>query len=161
VTRELREGYLEPLGITSMLDAPIYFAGQVRGVVCHEHVGKPRAWSNEDCDFAGSVADRLALLGEEAARRDAEHRVLALGEQALDTESMKAVAQLAAGAAHDVRSMVSVVRWAGETIANASPSNGVVTENVGRIMSVTESIMTLARNLETLGPGRGRTRLKS
>ena len=42
LTKELRRSYLEPLGITSMLDAPIYLEGHIVGVVCHEHVGPRR-----------------------------------------------------------------------------------------------------------------------
>ena len=40
-TAELCEPYLKPLGITSMLDAPIFQNGGVIGVVCHEHTGPP------------------------------------------------------------------------------------------------------------------------
>ena len=39
-TSEFTPGYLEPLGIVSMLDAPIFYHGQVIGVVCHEQVGQ-------------------------------------------------------------------------------------------------------------------------
>ena len=39
-TRELTEGYLVPLGITSMLEATVRMdTGELVGVVCHEHVG--------------------------------------------------------------------------------------------------------------------------
>ena len=41
-TREFRDDYLVPLGITSMLDAAIRDEGRVIGIVCHEHVGEPR-----------------------------------------------------------------------------------------------------------------------
>ena len=51
MTRELGESYLEPLGITSLIDAPIYIEGRVVGVVCHEHVGHKRAWSEAECSF--------------------------------------------------------------------------------------------------------------
>ena len=30
-------------------------------MVCHEHVGPAREWTTEERDFAGSVADLLAL----------------------------------------------------------------------------------------------------
>ena len=67
-TAELSGAYLVPLGITSMLDAPIRVAGRVAGVVCHEHVGPPRDWSPAEQSFAGSIAD-LAALALEAAER--------------------------------------------------------------------------------------------
>ncbi|MGE5160588.1 MAG: PAS domain-containing protein, partial [Betaproteobacteria bacterium] len=42
-TRELSAGYLEPLGITSMLEATIRMDdGTLAGVLCHEHIGASR-----------------------------------------------------------------------------------------------------------------------
>jgi signal transduction histidine kinase len=151
ITRELAPHYLEPLGITSMLDAPIYFAGEVRGVVCHEHVGAPRSWTLDQRNFACSVADKLALLGEEAARRDAELRAALLSEHVVELERTKALTRLAAGAAHDVRSLVNVVRWAARAIADDPQKSSSVGANVERILAATDSVMTITRDLETVG----------
>ena len=41
-TRDFLTGYLVPLDITSMLNAPIRVGGRMIGVVCHEHMGSPR-----------------------------------------------------------------------------------------------------------------------
>jgi len=71
-TREFTASYLEPLGITSMLDAPIRVGGRMIGVVCHEHVGPPRRWLEDEQTFAGSVADAVSLAIEESERRRAE-----------------------------------------------------------------------------------------
>jgi tRNA A-37 threonylcarbamoyl transferase component Bud32 len=65
-TREL-ESYLAPLGITSMMDAPIRRRGRLAGVLCHEHVGEPRQWSFDEQIFAASLADLIALTMESAA----------------------------------------------------------------------------------------------
>ncbi|HAA26927.1 MAG TPA: hypothetical protein DCE56_03620, partial [Cyanobacteria bacterium UBA8553] len=45
---------MTPLGISSMLDAPIRLKGQTVGVVCLEHVGDSRYWTPEDQNFARS-----------------------------------------------------------------------------------------------------------
>jgi diguanylate cyclase (GGDEF)-like protein/PAS domain S-box-containing protein len=71
-TSEFRAGYLEPLGITSMLDAPVFLRGRMVGVVCHEHVGKPRRWKPHDELLAGSFADFVAVVLETAAWYEAE-----------------------------------------------------------------------------------------
>ena len=60
-TCEFSAGYLKPLGINSMLDAPIRIGGTMIGVVCHEHVGPARQWTLEEQSFAGSIADFTAL----------------------------------------------------------------------------------------------------
>jgi PAS domain S-box-containing protein len=71
-TAEFSEGYLVPLGITSMLDVPIRSDGKMVGVICHEHVGPVRHWSMEEQHFAVSVANTVALAIEAADRVKAE-----------------------------------------------------------------------------------------
>ncbi len=71
-TGEFSELYLKPLGITSMLDAPIRINGQVVGVVCHEHIGDAREWKLDEQNFAGSMAGLVSLLLEVNERRQAE-----------------------------------------------------------------------------------------
>jgi PAS domain S-box-containing protein len=79
-THEFAEGYLVPLGITSMLDVPIWRDARMVGVVCHEHVGPPRRWAVEEQDFAGSIADMASLALEAAERRRAEDALRASEE---------------------------------------------------------------------------------
>jgi PAS domain S-box-containing protein len=74
-TRSFAAGYLEPLGISSMLDAAVRVGGAVRAVVCHEHVGPPRTWSFREQAFAGTMADFAALAIESSERRRAERAV--------------------------------------------------------------------------------------
>lgn len=74
-TREFRQDYLEPAGITSMLDAPIRLRGQMQGIVCHEHVGTPRHWTAEEEQFASTIADFAALALESHQRRRAEEEL--------------------------------------------------------------------------------------
>lgn len=71
-TREFLESYLLPLGITSILDAPVRLEGQVVGIIWHEHVGKPRDWTSEDQYFAASIADFISLALETSQRKQAE-----------------------------------------------------------------------------------------
>ena len=74
-TRELRDDYLVPLGITSMLDAPIRLHGGTVGVICHEHIGRPRRWTEEEKSFAASMADVVSLAIEAARLSKAEKRI--------------------------------------------------------------------------------------
>lgn len=71
-TREFAEGYLDVHGITSMLDAPLHSGGDVIGIICHEHVGTARVWTEEEQRFAGSLADLASLALESRERLQAE-----------------------------------------------------------------------------------------
>lgn len=77
-TSELDESYLAPQGIGAMMDTPIRIAGDLRGIVCCEHVGGPRTWTEDEQAFAGAVADIVALTLEGIDRHRAEE---ALREQ--------------------------------------------------------------------------------
>jgi signal transduction histidine kinase len=79
-TQELAAAYLEPLGITAMLDAPIRDGNGLSGVVCFEHVGAPRRWTAEDRTFAGSIADLVSISIEAVEAQRAEDRVRLLLE---------------------------------------------------------------------------------
>ncbi|MCC6646350.1 MAG: SpoIIE family protein phosphatase [Polyangiaceae bacterium] len=71
-TREFSAPYLTPLGIGAMLDAPIRFHGRTVGVLCHEHVGPARAWTQDEQSLAASLADLVARAMEARDRRRAE-----------------------------------------------------------------------------------------
>jgi len=71
-TSEFSDGYLIPLGITSMLDAPIRLGGAVNGVLCHEHAGPVRQWTADESAFAVAVANTVSLVLEGWERRRAE-----------------------------------------------------------------------------------------
>jgi PAS domain S-box-containing protein len=71
-TREFTPHYLTPLGITSMLDAPIRSSGKMVGVLCNEHTGPARAWTPDEQNFAGSMADLVSLSLEIIQREQAE-----------------------------------------------------------------------------------------
>jgi diguanylate cyclase (GGDEF)-like protein/PAS domain S-box-containing protein len=80
-TREFAAGYLVPLGITSMLDAPIRVGGRTVGVLCCEQVGPARRWTVDECAFVDSLTNVVAVAAgaadrcrAEAARRDSEGR---------------------------------------------------------------------------------------
>jgi predicted signal transduction protein with EAL and GGDEF domain len=76
-TAELHHGYLEPLGVVSMLDVPVRAFGRYLGVLCHETVNAPRTWTQEDETFAAAVATQVALAFERDHARRAQQQLLA------------------------------------------------------------------------------------
>lgn len=73
-TSELHD-YLQNLGVTSMLDSPIYAEGNVIGVTCCEHTGPKRQWSKQDEEFARSISDLCAQVILNEQRKEAEQRL--------------------------------------------------------------------------------------
>lgn len=71
-TSGLAEKYLKPLGISSMLDAPVWVRGEIVGVLCHEHRGPARHWSAEEIDFVSTLGATVSLALEESNRARSE-----------------------------------------------------------------------------------------
>ncbi|MFM7134789.1 MAG: PAS domain S-box protein [Planctomycetota bacterium] len=74
-TESFRDGYLDPLGISSMLDAPIRLGDDLAGVLCCEHTGPARHWTNDEEEFTLAVA-AIVLIFLENERRVAAERQL-------------------------------------------------------------------------------------
>ena len=109
MTRELTETYLVPNGITSMLDAPLKRHGEVVGVVCHEHVGPPRAWTHAETGFVASVADLVAVAMEQAAHIEARRVVEEHARRADDEKRMASLGRVAAAVGHDFGHVLTLV----------------------------------------------------
>ena len=66
-TDAFHDDYLVPNDIYSMLDAPIRRGGVTVGVICHEHTGSERTWTDAEELLAGSFADFASLVLEASA----------------------------------------------------------------------------------------------
>lgn len=68
-TSEFKNGYLDLIGIASMLDVPVYHAGKIIGVICLEHCGDLRSWDNQEVGFAESISTLCSLVFESHKRK--------------------------------------------------------------------------------------------
>lgn len=66
------EGYVKPLGITSMLDTVVMVAGRRAGLMCLEHVNRPHRWQDDEIAFAGQLADQIGFCLAAAQQRAAD-----------------------------------------------------------------------------------------
>ncbi|MBA3970832.1 MAG: ATP-binding protein [Bacteroidetes bacterium] len=82
VTEELRETYLKPNRIHSLMDIPIRVEGEIIGVVCFEHCDTPRVWNIQEQKFGLVIAQMLSLALETSAKQKARNKLeVALKEQ--------------------------------------------------------------------------------
>ena len=116
-TRELAVGYLAPLGITSLLDAPVFRAGALVGVICFEHVGPARTWTADELTFASSTADVIAMALEQADRLTAEAALRIHAGRLAAAEKLELLERLCGGLAHDFANVLLAVELVGGRLA--------------------------------------------
>ena len=74
-TCQLLDSYLTPLGIGAMLDVPLRRENATVGVLCAEHVGKPRTWTVDEQSFAIAVANLVVVALADEDRRQANEKL--------------------------------------------------------------------------------------
>ena len=117
-TAPLAESYLIPHGVSSMMDAPLFLKGEVWGVVCHEHTGAPRAWSDREVAFAVSVADMLSTMLEQAMRLSIEARLRQTEAELAQLRRAEAVVRTAAAIGHDINTLLQAISGRAELAAH-------------------------------------------
>ncbi len=143
-TSEFLKEYLVPLGITSMLDAPIRCAGKVEGVVCLEHVGAPRVWTVHDQCAAAGIASLLSRVFAERNRRALEERIR-------QGEKMEAIGRLAAHVAHDFANRLTSIGSLASLLGGRSSLGREERHTLDLLNQEIEKTMKLVRQLLALG----------
>ena len=81
-TTEIKDNYIIPFGILSMLDIPIRIEGKMVGVVCFEDTQQQRQWNVSEQNFAVSIAQIIAQTLETQHRQKVQQDLeLALSEK--------------------------------------------------------------------------------
>jgi diguanylate cyclase (GGDEF)-like protein len=150
-TRELTEGYLAPLGITSMLEAAVRMDdGTLAGVVCHEHVGPVRHWVLDEKSFAASIADVVTRVLTDERRRRHEAALAASEERYRTYVSISTEAILRAEFDPPVPTHLPAERQADEVAARA-----VIVESnaaLARLLNAPSPESLQGRSIATLLP---------
>jgi len=132
-TSEFAHGYLDVLGITSMLDTPIRHSGKTVGIICTEHRGDAREWSDDEIVFAGVLSDLFGRAISAREKLDYEiqlkemnknlettvlertqhlHKTINemrdLQNKLVESEKMAALGNMVSGVAHEVNTPLGV-----------------------------------------------------
>jgi two-component system, cell cycle sensor histidine kinase and response regulator CckA len=145
-TSEYADDYLIPLGITSLLDAPIRRGGRVTGVLCllcFEHVGPQRIWTLLDQCTAGSAASLLARGLETRDRRQAE-------EHLQRAQRGEAMGRFAGQLAHDFHNRLTVISLLTDLLRSDSQTP-VAREHIAQLEQELEQARRQIRELLQLG----------
>lgn len=126
-TSEFAVGYLDVLDITSMLDTPIRHSGKTVGIICTEHRGDQRTWTDDEIVFAGVLSDLFGRAISAREKLDYELQLIesnknleavvqertqylhqtiselkATQDKLIESEKMAALGNMVAGVAHEV-----------------------------------------------------------
>ncbi len=133
-TREFADSYLVPLGITSMMDVPIWVRGKLWGVVCHEHVGPAREWSEAERDFAVTIG-HIASMAVEVRERAGAEQIARFSEFFMGVLS------------HDLRNPLGSIRTAAEILLHETGSAEIRERATQRIVRNTDRMSRMIDQL--------------
>jgi signal transduction histidine kinase len=119
------------------------------GVVRYEHVGSSRDWTSRDRHLAGSVADLVAVLLEQATRLDVEAALSAQRERLVKAEKMEALSRMSAGVAHDFNNVLTAIMLRIDGLRLDRPNDAALVQALGEVMEAGERGARLVQQLLT------------
>lgn len=137
------EAYLKREGVTALLDAPIYRDGEVVGVVCHEHVGGTRDWTEHEAGFATAVADLLTILIHQAERAELRAAIESQREMEAQHQKMQALLRLARVVVHDLSNVLTVASLRASEVSQEAESEAA--ENVVEVIAYSGKLVAQLR----------------
>ena len=152
--------YCGPLGITSMLDAPFYYHGAVGGVICHEHVGPKRVWTQAEIDLACSIADMAAVICGQAQVLDVQERMRDAATRRLDSSRVETLAHVATAIGHELGNTLTSIQLAMARIQTSSDAKvATLAPALSQSVALATHLLDGLKNFGRAGASGSRSRL--
>ncbi len=169
-THEFSECYLKPLGIMSMLDAPIRVGGKMIGVLCCEQVKTMRQWSLYEESFAGNISDILSRAFQACERTSAQNELKKMNAdleeivkqrtneikdifiRTAESARLISLGEMAGGIAHEVNTPLNSILFAAECVREIveSPTEIDANELVEHMRLIEETALRIAKIIQGL-----------
>ncbi len=146
--------YLTPLGIGALLDAPIWRGGKAVGVLCLEHLGGKRSWSEADQNYAMQVALICGLYYERHQRLAAERALRQREEHERVNLKMEALGRMACAIGHDFNNLLTSIQGQTELLMRSGQTPDQVHERAVVVLDATSRAGALVKRLLNFGKGR-------
>lgn len=142
-TMEFSKDYLKPLGIQSMMDLCIRDMDGIWGIMCFEHVGEPRQWSEFD-----QMAAYIYCSAATRAVRAEQTRVHS--DEYAASLQMAALGEMAVEMAHQINNPLLIISGMTDLVRHALQAGALdkVPERLGRIDTAVRRIVDIVHGLE-------------
>ncbi len=137
--------YLREANIGALLDAPVYRDGRVVGVVCHEHVGGARHWSEKEAGFATAVADMLTILSHQAEQAELRAAIDAQKQIEAQHHKMQALMKLGRVVIHDLGNVLTVATLRAGMLASEKDLP-TASDEIGRVLGYGSTLLSQLRD---------------
>jgi len=139
-TASLTETYLQPAGITSVLDVPLQMRGVAAGVLCCTHTGPTRNWTPDEQTFAVAVANLVSVLLAQLEQQK-------LDGQLRQTQKLEALGTLAGGIAHDFNNILGAIISFTELTCQDHRKDAELQENLGEVLKAARRAVSLVQQI--------------
>ncbi len=161
-TKCFKESYLEPLGIFSLYDTPIWNSDTVIGVLCLEYLSPKENWNIAEKNFMTSVADFIGKLFEKKSFLELidtlEDKVAQRTRELTEAkdiivaqEKLASLGALTAGVAHEIRNPLNLITNAAKILDSMTDSEESFKESEFEDFQTTvEIILNSSKRAETI-----------
>ncbi len=139
-TASLAEAYMAPLGISSLMDAPLRARSGNAGVLCCEHVGPMRTWTADEQTFAVAVANLVSVLFAQIEQQRLE-------AQLRQRQKLEALGTLAGGIAHDFNNILAAIISFTELARMESSPESEQAEYLHQVLKASQRATGLVRQI--------------